>query len=772
MPSSLAAPRARLPSPPSRLRRSFHRAVRTAESTAIEITRRLPDPARHVVLRLVRVARRRRSAEEWSASTDPAPHGAVADPQLTVVVTSRNRSELLGIALRSVQRQDVETWECVVVDDGSTDDAVMVAQSFAALDERFRVLAHDARRGPSAARNAGLAAARTPLVCFLDDDDFLLDGSLRARLAALADQPPDVAGAFCDWVNVDPGVGLEAFRPARRQAVRRGEISFPSLFAGTPFILSAPLLRTDAIRSVGGFDERFERGEDAELWLRLCRVGYRFVDAEHVGIAYRRSAGSLVTAAPGAQLDALAGVFAAADRPDPAVAGHGPLPAPEPLGAVAAGRARRGWILRYVAMIAATDPEEAVRRGLELMPAQARRGIVAHREAPSLAAAAAVRLGLNDDDRRALVATTSDVLARLSPRLDGAWTPSIDVDGWRTTALAGAVPIRAPVRQRIGGTPVDVDGTVVLIPEARYHVDELGPLGDELARRGVPVRYMVSPKSVPAAKAELGRYADHALPYTPEQLRSARAVVSLNDWGPLKEALRAARDAGVPTFAKVEGVQDFEDVESKWERRPYRSAAVILAQGTNDVDALPEQHTFIVGSSRLERIWNAPAIERGEHALVNLNFTFHVLTEQRDRWLSSVHQGLEASGVPGLVSRHPAERGPVFGLPVATKPFRYEITQAGLLVTRFSTVAFESIARGVPFVYHNPHGERFPTFQQPDGAFVISRSAGELAAAVTEVIGWRDYRAVAREFFLRQVDVDPSRTSAERAADVIVKLSS
>ncbi len=702
----------------------------------------------------------------------PQPHDAVEEPLVSVVVTSRNRSELLGIALRSLQLQDLEAWEAIVVDDASTDDAVLVAQSFAAADARFRVLAHDTRLGPSAARNLGIAEARAPLVAFLDDDDFLLDGSLRARLDRLTGEPEDVVGAFCDWVNVDPEIGLEAFRPDRRQPVRRGEISFASLLAGTPFILSAPLIRVDALRAVGGFDETSDRGEDADLWLRLCRLGYRFVDAAHVGIAYRRSGGSLVTAAPEAQLRSLAAVFATADRPDPSVEGHGPLPAPEPVGDVAASVARRGWVLRYLAMVAATDADEAVRLGQELLSVHARRGIDPARDAPALASWATVRLGLDEDARRELVGTTQGVLDRLVPPLARDWTPVVDPAAWAAAVRDRAVPIGPPVLA--GERAVrrsDVDGAVVLIPEARYHVDELGPLGAELEQRGVPVRYMVSPKTVPAARAELGRYTNAALPYQPEQLRWARAVVSLNDWGPLKAALLDAHAHGVATFAKVEGVQDFEDVESTWERRPYRSAAVILAQGENDVAALPEKETAVVGSSRLERIWRQPPSERGPHALVNLNFTFHVLTEQRDRWLTSVEEGLRAAGVAGLVSRHPAERGNVFGLPVATKPFRYEITRAGLLVTRFSTVAFEAIARGVPFVYHNPHGERFPTFQQPDGAFPVTRDADELAAAARELIAWTDYRTIAREFFLRQVDVDPGRTPAQRAADVILKVS-
>ena len=77
------------------------------------------------------------------------------------------------------------------------------------------------------------------------------------------------------------------------------------------------MLRTASLRSVGGFDERLNRAEDTELWFRLARLGFRFVDAECLGVAYRRTQGSLVTGAPAAQLESLFDVFERAEQPDP-----------------------------------------------------------------------------------------------------------------------------------------------------------------------------------------------------------------------------------------------------------------------------------------------------------------------------------------------------------------------------------------------------------------------------------------------------------------------
>jgi hypothetical protein len=279
---------------------------------------------------------------------------------------------------------------------------------------------------------------------------------------------------------------------------------------------------------------------------------------------------------------------------------------------------------------------------------------------------------------------------------------------------------------------------------------------------------MLAPQTVESAVYALGAYADSVLPFAPEHVGTAAAVVSLNDWGRLQPVLSLANDAGVPTFAKVEGVQDFDDVDTGRYRGAYRTAGVVLGQGENDVEALPERKVVVVGSTRLERLWNAPAVTPGSDVLINLNFTYNVLAESRDAWLQSIEAALRATGLRGLVSCHPAERTRTFSLPVAAKPFRYEITRAGVLVSRFSTVPFEAMARGVPFVYHNPHGERVPTFTEPLGAFPITLSVDELVRALLQANATRgDHREQAAAFFRRQVDVDPGRPSELRAADVI-----
>src|SRR5690348_487208 len=92
-------------------------------------------------------------------------------PDVTIVIPTYNRAQLLARAVASVQAQSHGTWELVVVDDGSTDSTVADVTAMAAADPRIRLVANTGRHGPSGARNAGMAKAQAAWIAFLDSDD-------------------------------------------------------------------------------------------------------------------------------------------------------------------------------------------------------------------------------------------------------------------------------------------------------------------------------------------------------------------------------------------------------------------------------------------------------------------------------------------------------------------------------------------------------------------------------------------------------------------------
>lgn len=99
-----------------------------------------------------------------SAASDPAP-------AVTVVTPFWNAAGTLAEAVASVQAQTRPDWEMILIDDGSTDGSAGLAAALAAAEPRLRLVSLGANRGPAAARNAGIRAARGRFIAFLDADD-------------------------------------------------------------------------------------------------------------------------------------------------------------------------------------------------------------------------------------------------------------------------------------------------------------------------------------------------------------------------------------------------------------------------------------------------------------------------------------------------------------------------------------------------------------------------------------------------------------------------
>src|SRR5690348_15078750 len=124
----------------------------------------------------------------------PRPFILAPMPRVSVIVPVFNRAATIGRAVASVVVQTMADWELIVVDDGSADDP---AGALAALsDARLRLLRHERNRGAAAARNTGIAAARAPLIAFLDSDDEWLPEKLARQVAAVERAGPAL-GALC-----------------------------------------------------------------------------------------------------------------------------------------------------------------------------------------------------------------------------------------------------------------------------------------------------------------------------------------------------------------------------------------------------------------------------------------------------------------------------------------------------------------------------------------------------------------------------------------------
>ena len=121
--------------------------------------------------------------------------------KFSVVIPVYNRQDVVKSAIQSVINQDYQDWECIVVDDASTDNTFNVCQGFSHEDPRIKITQLAKNSGVSAARNAGLEMLSGEYILFLDSDDVLASNAMSTLSTILGEQAVDIAvfGTSQEW---------------------------------------------------------------------------------------------------------------------------------------------------------------------------------------------------------------------------------------------------------------------------------------------------------------------------------------------------------------------------------------------------------------------------------------------------------------------------------------------------------------------------------------------------------------------------------------------
>jgi glycosyltransferase involved in cell wall biosynthesis len=195
------------------------------------------------------------------------------DPYISVLLPVYNGGAFLRSAVDSVLAQSLGDFECLIVDDGSTDGSAAVAAEYARRDARVRLLRMPGRRGLVEALNAALAAARAPLLARMDADDVALPGRF-ARQAAELEREPAFAfvGSRVAYQPDGPGTGgLRRYVEWQNSLLTPDDIR-RDLFVESPVVHPTVLMRRRVVEAVGGYRDR-GWPEDYDLWMRLLLDG-------------------------------------------------------------------------------------------------------------------------------------------------------------------------------------------------------------------------------------------------------------------------------------------------------------------------------------------------------------------------------------------------------------------------------------------------------------------------------------------------------------------
>jgi len=213
----------------------------------------------------------------------------IFQPMISVILPSFKMGNFIGQALYSISSQTYPHWEVVVVDDAGPKDGTRAAvQAFANKHRKHRILykRHKKNRGVSVARNTGIALAHGEYVALLDPDDWWEKDHLQKTMEILREHPGTgvISGPITNFQ-----MSTKRFEPW--PFADWMTTLFPASLASNNFLQpSATVIRTEALKKVGGFDEskKLQHIEDYDLWIRLVEKGIKFGFREKITCIYRR----------------------------------------------------------------------------------------------------------------------------------------------------------------------------------------------------------------------------------------------------------------------------------------------------------------------------------------------------------------------------------------------------------------------------------------------------------------------------------------------------
>ena len=211
---------------------------------------------------------------------------------ISIIIPLYNAARFIEETLHSVQAQTYTDWECLVIDDGSTDNGAEIVQRIAQADTRIRYV-YQSNAGPSAARNHGLRLAKGDYIQFLDADDWFPPQRFERMLSAYMQTSEKVIlySGLCLGAEDD----IHHHMPySSRTNVE--DIDFKRMYGGFgrefSFIPGAILFPAAYLKDVQ-WNEAMRASEDWDYYLQLTRQGYTFRNLPEELFVYRLVGGGL-----------------------------------------------------------------------------------------------------------------------------------------------------------------------------------------------------------------------------------------------------------------------------------------------------------------------------------------------------------------------------------------------------------------------------------------------------------------------------------------------
>ena len=190
-------------------------------------------------------------------------------PSISIIIPAYNRAYLITETFKSITCQSFPNWECLVVDDHSTDNTKEVVEDYCRRDVRFHYLVNEGKKGAQGARNTGLKHAQYDWVIFFDSDNIMHDDMLESMADEIEKRKEqfDVFTCFSNVVNVHSGERVGAF-----EWQCEGNIH-DKLFTGECYIdYNSSVIRKKSLLEMGALDEDCPSMQEWDTHIRLSKT--------------------------------------------------------------------------------------------------------------------------------------------------------------------------------------------------------------------------------------------------------------------------------------------------------------------------------------------------------------------------------------------------------------------------------------------------------------------------------------------------------------------
>ncbi len=206
---------------------------------------------------------------------------------VSVIIPTYNRADLIGATLDSMIAQTYQDWECIVVDDGSTDNTEEILSAYSNKDSRFYYYKRPDNRtkGANACRNYGFEKSKGTYIKWFDSDDILYPDFLEKQVRILEEDPEL---DFCACLAEDFTEGSPIKTVFRANRTPKEDVLTAYLTKNHYFFTGSPLWRRTILEDKALFDEELANSHETDFHFRMLANHLKYVYKDDVLFGIRR----------------------------------------------------------------------------------------------------------------------------------------------------------------------------------------------------------------------------------------------------------------------------------------------------------------------------------------------------------------------------------------------------------------------------------------------------------------------------------------------------